>query len=534
MIVLQGNGISPGLVQGTLYFEDQGTVAAESYEVDDLAEEQARLNLACRQSVCQLEALAEECKADEMKKEASAVFEIQALLVTDELFMEYVEHCLQEKRCNAEHAVHEAGERFAVLLSALDDAYMSARAGDIRDVADRICRNLRGIQEIAVNPADPVILAARDLAPSRFIRLDRSKIQGLVLAEGSPNGHTAILARAMGIPAVFGAGQTLNAGCHGKEAVLDGKKGILYIEPDRQTRENLCAEKQLLQEQRRGLEAVKGLEDVTKKGRRLDICCNINLPEETEAVLSNDGHGIGLFRTEFLYLKEAGEPDEEEQFQAYKKVAEAMAGRRVVFRTLDIGADKLQEEALDCGMRGVRFCLTHPELFRTQLRALYRASVYGNTAVLFPMITSLWEITECKRMCEEVMEELEKAGVPYNRKMELGIMIETPAAVFLADELAEEVDFFSVGTNDLTQYILGCDRQTDTADFVYDPRHPAVQRAIRTAAEAADRAGIRIGICGELGADREMLPVFLEMGIHEVSVVPDAVLPLRATLRDLE
>lgn len=445
---------------------------------------------------------------------------------------------LEERGCTAERAVEIAGEEFSTMLAAMDDPYMQARAADIKDVTRRILNNLMGIAEGGINSEVPVILAADDLAPSETLQLDKSKILGFITQGGSGNSHTAILARTMGIPAICGLGESLKPEYNGREIYIDGETGQAAIEPDELTLGTFQAKLDSQQEMKELMETMKGQPDVTLDGREMMVYCNIGSPGDVHAVQSNDGRGIGLFRSEFLYLAANDYPSEEEQFQAYKDVAAAMGGKRVVIRTLDIGADKQvgyfelqREENPALGVRAIRICLNRPEVFRTQLRALYRASAYGKVAIMFPMITSVWEVKECRRACQKVMAELDKEGVPYRQDTEIGIMIETPASVLVAEELAQEVDFFSVGTNDLTQYTLACDRQANDLGKFFDPHHPAVLRALKMAADAAHKAGIWIGICGELGADLELLETFLAIGIDELSVSPSSVLPLRAKLR---
>ena len=434
--------------------------------------------------------------------------------------------------------MEQAGIQFAAMFAAMDDAYMQARAADIKDVAKRILNNLLGVVDGGIDSEEPVILAADDLTPSETLQLDKSKILGFVTMGGSGNSHTAILARTMGIPAICGAGEALAEGYNGRVGYIDGETGQLIIDPDAMTQAALKEKYEKQQETKKLLETMKGQEDITLDGKKMLLYCNIGSPEDVAAVLANDGQGIGLFRSEFLYLSASDYPTEDEQFEAYRSVATAMNGKRVVIRTLDIGADKQvdyfdmkEEENPALGVRAIRICLNRPEVFRTQLRALYRASVYGKIAIMFPMITSVWEVKECKRACMSVMKELEAEGIPYDKDTELGIMIETPSSVFVAEKLAKLVDFFSVGTNDLTQYTLACDRQANDLGKFYDPHHPALLRAIKMAADAAHKAGIWIGICGELGADISMLPTFLAMGIDELSVSPSAVLPVRAAIR---
>ena len=488
-------------------------------------------------AIQQLNALAEKCQED-AGEEMAVLFETHAMFVEDEDFVECITSMIEEESCNAEHAVDQAGIQFAAMFAAMEDAYMQARAADIKDVAKRILNNLMGVVAGGIDSDVPVILAADDLAPSETLQLDKSKILGFVTMGGSGNSHTAILARTMGIPAICGTGDALADIYNGRTAYIDGETGQMIIDPDAMTLAVLKEKYEKQQETKRLLENMKGQEDVTLDGKKMLLYCNIGSPEDVSAVLANDGQGIGLFRSEFLYLSASDYPSEDEQFEAYRAVAAAMNGKRVIIRTLDIGADKQvdyfgmkKEENPALGVRAIRICLNRPEVFRTQLRALYRASVFGKIAIMFPMNTSVWEVKECKRACQSVMKELETEGIPYNPDTELGIMIETPSSVFVAEELAKLVDFFSVGTNDLTQYTLACDRQANDLGKFYDPHHPALLRAIKMAADAAHKAGIWIGICGELGADISMLPTFLAIGIDELSVSPAAVLPVRAAIR---
>lgn len=537
MITIQGKGVSKGIAKGPLYFFQRSDTTVTLKVVSDIAAEKARLAVAQEQSIRQLNALAEKCQED-AGEEMAVLFETHAMLVEDEDFVECITSLIDEESCNAEHAVEQAGIQFAAMFAAMDDAYMQARAADIKDVAKRILNNLLGVVDGGIHSDVPVILAADDLAPSETLQLDKSKILGFVTMGGSGNSHTAILARTMGIPAICGAGEALAEGYNGRVGYIDGETGQLIIDPDAMTQAALKEKYEKQQETKKLLETMKGQEDITLDGKKMLLYCNIGSPEDVAAVLANDGQGIGLFRSEFLYLSASDYPTEDEQFEAYRSVADAMNGKRVVIRTLDIGADKQvdyfdmkEEENPALGVRAIRICLNRPEVFRTQLRALYRASVYGKIAIMFPMITSVWEVKECKRACMSVMKELEAEGIPYDKDTELGIMIETPSSVFVAEELAKLVDFFSVGTNDLTQYTLACDRQANDLGKFYDPHHPALLRAIKMAADAAHKAGIWIGICGELGADISMLPTFLAMGIDELSVSPSAVLPVRAAIR---
>ena len=536
MITIQGKGVSKGIAKGPLYFFQRPNTTIVKQVVEDLEAEKIRLAAAQAASIEQLETLADKCR--EEAEEAVVLFETHAMFVEDEDFVECIISVMEEESCNAEYAVEQAGEQFAAMLAAMDDPYMQARATDIKDVARRILDNLMGNITGGIDSEEPVILAADDLAPSETLQLDKSKILGFATRGGSGNSHTAILARTMGIPAICAAGEALQEAHSGRLCYIDGETGELIIDPDTITLAAMKEKYKKQQEMKKLLETMKGQEDITLDGRKVMLYCNIGSPEDITAVLNNDGQGIGLFRSEFLYLSSSDYPTEEQQFEAYRAVASAMNGKRVIIRTLDIGADKQvdyfdmkKEENPALGLRAIRICLNRPEVFRTQLRALYRASAYGKVAIMFPMITSVWEVKECKRACQKVMAELDAEGIPYNKATEIGIMIETPASVLVADALAKEVDFFSVGTNDLTQYTLACDRQANDLGKFYDPHHPAVLRALKMTADAAHAAGIWIGICGELGADTDLLPTFLAIGIDELSVSPASVLPLRAMIR---
>ena len=537
MILLQGKGVSKGVTSGPIYFFRRSDATVTKYEVNDLEAEKARLAAAQEKSIEQLNKLADKCR-EEAGDEAAILFETHAMFVEDEDFVECMMDTLESEGCNMEYAVQQAGEQFAAMFAAMDDAYMRARAADIKDVTARILNNLMGVVEGGIDSEVPVVLAADDLAPSETLQLDKSKILGFMTQGGSGNSHTAILARTMGIPAICGLGDSLKKEMEGRTAYIDGETGKVALEPDEITLAAYNAKLKKQQEMKILMDTMKGQKDITLDGREILVYCNIGSPDDIPAVINNDGQGVGLFRSEFLYLKATDFPDEETQFRAYKAAAEGLNGKRVVIRTLDIGADKQvayfdmkKEENPALGVRAIRICLNRPEIFRTQLRALYRASAYGKVAIMFPMITSVWEVKECKRACAKVMAELDKEGIPYNPDTEIGIMIETPASIFVADALAKEVDFFSVGTNDLTQYTLACDRQANDLGKFFDPHHPAVLRALKIAADAAHAAGIWIGICGELGADLSLLETFLAIGIDELSVSPSSVLPLRAAIR---
>ena len=535
-----GKGVSKGVAAGPISFYRRASGVIPRHEVSDTAAELERFRAARETAKEQLAKLYDKALA-EAGEDAAMLFEAHQMMLDDLDFVESIEGMIENDRVNAEAAVSDTGAQFAEMFAAMDDSYMQARAADIRDISARVIGILTGEGESGIVSDVPCIVAADDLAPSETVQLDKALILGFITAGGSANSHTAILARTMGIPAIISAGDALQPEMEGKYAIIDGQTGEAVIEPDDAERERLLKKQAKEKALKELLDQLKGKPNVTKDGRNVMVYCNIGSPADIDAVLQNDGGGIGLFRSEFLYLQGSDYPTEDEQFKAYKTVAERMGGKRVIIRTLDIGADKQadyfhldKEENPAMGLRAIRICLTRPEVFRTQLRALYRASAYGKIAIMFPMITSVWEVQEIKRICRNIRAELAEEGVPMADKVELGIMIETPAAVMMSAELAHEVDFFSVGTNDLTQYTLAVDRQGVGLDRFFDAHHPAVLRMIRMAAENAHKAGIWIGICGELGADAELTETFLSMGIDELSVSPSAVLPLRSAIRSID
>lgn len=535
-----GKGVSKGVAAGPISFYRRASGVIPRHEVSDTAAELERFRAARETAKEQLAKLYDKALA-EAGEDAAMLFEAHQMMLDDLDFVESIEGMIENDRVNAEAAVSDTGAQFAEMFAAMDDSYMQARAADIRDISARVIGILTGEGESGIVSDVPCIVAADDLAPSETVQLDKALILGFITAGGSANSHTAILARTMGIPAIISAGDALQPEMEGKYAIIDGQTGEAVIEPDDAECERLLKKQAKEKALKELLDQLKGKPNVTKDGRNVMVYCNIGSPADIDAVLQNDGGGIGLFRSEFLYLQGSDYPTEDEQFEAYKTVAERMGGKRVIIRTLDIGADKQadyfhldKEENPAMGLRAIRICLTRPEVFRTQLRALYRASAYGKIAIMFPMITSVWEVQEIKRICRNIRVELAEEGVPMADKVELGIMIETPAAVMMSAELAREVDFFSVGTNDLTQYTLAVDRQGVGLDRFFDAHHPAVLRMLRMAAENAHKAGIWIGICGELGADAELIETFLSMGIDELSVSPSAVLPLRSAIRSID
>ncbi len=540
MITISGKSVFGGVSIGKILFYQRNDKVIKREHVDDVDAEWKRFQDAKDQAVEQLKGLYE--KALEDVGEANAmIFEIHQMMLEDLDYLESIENIIRTQEVNAEYAVATTADNFAAMFSAMDDAYMQGRAGDVKDVSERVLNILSGADTGLQEMNEPCIIAADDLAPSETVQLDKSKVLGFATMYGSSNSHTAILARTMNIPAVIGLGEDLKAEYNGKDAIIDGFTGTLYIEPDEETMKAMQEKRAKDLEQRALLEQLKGKENVTKSGQKINVYANIGNVSDLGAVLKNDAGGIGLFRSEFLYLENSDFPTEEQQFAVYKKVAESMAGKKVIIRTLDIGADKQvdyfgldKEENPALGYRAIRICLTRPEIFKTQLRALYRAAVFGNISIMFPMIISVKEVQKIKEIIGEVKEELKSEGIPYKEDVELGIMIETPASVMVSRELAKEVDFFSVGTNDLTQYTLAIDRQNSKLDEFYDPHHPAVLRMIRMAAESAHAEGAWIGICGELGADLELTEEFLKMGLDELSVSPSMVLPLRNRIRQCE
>ena len=538
MISIQGKGVSTGVAMGPLYFYTRAKSTIRRIKVTDTAAEWDRFKAAQAKAIEQLGELYEKALA-EAGEEAAILFETHQMMAEDDDYVESIENLIKEDKLNAEAAVTDTAAQFADMFAQMDDAYMQARAADVRDVSGRIISVLTGAVQGGIDSPVPVILAADDLAPSETVQLDKSKILGFITEGGSGSSHTAILARTMGIPAIIGVGDALKPEYEGREVIVDGGTGNVVIDADEQTRARLAAKQQEQRRLREMLEQLKGQPNVTKDGRTMRVYCNIGSPEDVHSVLENDGGGIGLFRSEFLYLNCDDYPSEDYQFEAYKKVLSDMDGREVVIRTLDIGADKQigyfdlpKEENPAMGNRALRICLSRPEIFRTQLRALYRASVYGKLGIMFPMVTSVWEVKEAKKMCERVKAELTAEGIPYSPDVEVGIMIETPAAAVMSDRLAREVDFFSCGTNDLTQYTLACDRQNADLGRFFNPHHPAVLRLLKMVCENAHKQGIWVGICGELGADLALTETFLAIGVDELSVSPRAVLPLRQKIRE--
>ena len=540
MITIQGKSVFGGVSIGKLMFYKRNEKVIKREHISDADAEWKRFEAAKGQAVDQLKELYE--KALEDVGEANAmIFEIHQMMLEDLDYLESIENIIRSQEVNAEYAIATTADNFAQMFASMDDAYMQGRAADVKDVSERVLDILCGVSAGVKEMTEPCIIAADDLAPSETVQLDKSKVLGFATMYGSANSHTAILARTMNIPAVIGLGETLSSQYDGKMAVIDGFTGILYVDPDEETLARMQEKRAKDLEQKELLNQLKGKENVTRSGQKINVYANIGNVSDLGAVLKNDAGGIGLFRSEFLYLENSTFPTEEQQFAVYKQVAESMAGKKVTIRTLDIGADKQvdyfnldKEENPALGYRAIRICLTRPEIFKTQLRALYRAAVYGNLSIMFPMIISVSEVKKIKEIIAQVQAELKAEGIPYKEDVELGVMIETPAAVMISRELAKEVDFFSVGTNDLTQYTLAIDRQNQKLDTFYDPHHPAVLAMIKMAADNAHAEGKWIGICGELGADLELTEEFLKMGLDELSVSPALVLPLRKRIRECE
>ena len=540
MITLSGKSVFGGVSIGRLMFYKRSDKVIKRTHVDDVEEEVARFQKAKDTAVEQLKGLYEKALNDVGEANAM-IFEIHQMMLEDLDYLESIENIIRTQEVNAEFAVATTADNFSQMFASMDDAYMQGRAADVKDVSERVLDILCGTSEGMKEMTEPCIIAADDLAPSETVQLDKSKVLGFATMYGSSNSHTAILARTMNIPAVIGLGEELSQEYDGKEAIIDGFTGTLYIDPDEETMKEMQEKRAKDLEQKALLEQLKGKENITKSGRKINVYANIGNVSDVGSVLKNDAGGIGLFRSEFLYLENTDFPSEEQQFAVYKQVAENMAGKKVIIRTLDIGADKQvdyfgldKEENPALGYRAIRICLTRPEIFKTQLRALYRAAVYGNISIMFPMIISVGEIHRIKEIIAEVKAELKNEGIPYKDDVELGVMIETPASVMISRDLAKEVDFFSVGTNDLTQYTLAIDRQNAKLDAFYDPHHPAILAMIKMAAENAHAEGAWIGICGELGADLELTQEFLDMGLDELSVSPSMVLPLRKKIRECE
>lgn len=536
---LKGKSVYKGIALGKISVLKKDDHVVKRVKVDDPQAEMGRVEEAREKAMAQLQKLYEKA-VKEVGEASAAIFEVHQMMLEDEDYKESIENLIRTQEVNAEYAVATTGDNFSQMFASMDDDYMKARAADVKDISERLIRNLYGGDGMDMELEEPVIIVAEDLSPSETVQMDKEKILAFVTVHGSTNSHTAILARMMNIPALIGVPMDLEKLQTGTEAVVDGFSGEVFFDPTEEVRSEARQKIREEQEKRSLLQELKGKENMTKSGRKINIFANIGSVGDMGYVLENDAGGIGLFRSEFLYIGRSELPSEEEQYQVYKQVAQTMAGKKVIIRTLDIGADKQadylgldKEENPALGYRAIRICLTQPEIFKTQLRALLRAAVYGNISVMYPMITSVEEVRKIKEIVGEVKAELEQSATPY-KDVEEGIMIETPASVMISDDLAQLVDFFSIGTNDLTQYTLAIDRQNEKLDPFYDPHHKAILRMIRMVVDNAHKAGKWAGICGELGADTELTRAFVEMGVDELSVAPSMILKLRKIVRDMD
>lgn len=538
MIICSGKSVLKGVAIGKIYFYKKQEYVLERKTVADTEAEVARFEAAKAEAMEQLDALYHKA-LQEAGEEQAMIFDVHKMMLDDGDYLESICSMIRDEKVNAEYAVSMTGENFSAIFASMDDDYMKARAVDVKDISGRVVNVLAGIGDGSIESDVPVILLADDLSPSETVQLDKSKILAFVTKNGSANSHTAILARSMNIPALVKTDVALLEEYNGIQAVVDGIDGTFIINPDEETSQKMIRKKMEYEKERTELLKLIGKDNVTTDGRRINVYANIGSVEDVEKVLANDGGGIGLFRSEFLYLGREDYPTEEEQFEIYKEVLSRMGGRKVIIRTLDIGADKQvdyfnlpKEENPAMGYRAIRICLDRVDIFKTQLRAIYRASAFGTAAIMFPMIISVNEIRRIKEIVEEVKAELVKEGRSFNR-VELGIMIETPAAVMISEELAKEVEFFSIGTNDLTQYTLAIDRQNQSLDNIYDSHHPAVLRMIQMTIENGHKGGAWVGICGELGSDTTLTKTFVDMGIDELSVSPTYILGLRKAIREI-
>ena len=539
MQIYKGKSVFGGIAIGKISVYKKDEQLVKRVKIEDADAEMERYTEARNTAAAQLQKLYDKA-LKEVGEANAAIFEVHQMMLEDEDYNESVENIIRSQMVNAEYAVASTADNFAQMFEAMDDDYMRGRAADVRDISERVITVLAGGAGSGLDSDEPVIIAADDLAPSETVQLDKDKVLSFVTAHGSENSHTAILARTMGIPALIGTGIDLDEAVDGKLGIVDGTNGVVYVDPDAELLEEMKKKQQEEQEKKRLLQTLKGKENITLDGQKVMLYANVGNIKDLGIALQNDAGGIGLFRSEFIYLGQDHYPTEEEQFQIYKTVAETMAGRRVIIRTLDIGADKQcdyfeldKEDNPAMGLRAIRICLTRPEIFKTQLRALFRASVYGNINIMYPMIISVDEVRQIKAIVEEVKAELAEQGIEYGNPAQ-GIMIETPASVMMSRELAEEVDFFSIGTNDLTQYTLAIDRQNSKLDKFFDSHHPAVLRMIQMTVENAHKAGIWCGICGELGADQALTKDFLAMGVDELSVSPGSILPLRKIILETD
>lgn len=535
----KGKSVFGGIAIGRIKVYNKSEQQVKRVHIDDTEHEKKRYYAAVDKAAMQLQELYDKA-VKEVGEANAAIFEMHQIMLMDDDYKESVENIIDSQHVNAEYAVAQTGDNYAAMFAAMEDEYMRGRSADVKDISERLINILSGFNASSMVSDEPVIIVAEDLAPSETVQLDKDKILSFVSVKGSVNSHTAILARTMGIPALIGTPVIPDNDIDGKMGIVDGNSGCLYVDPDneklgyyRKKQDEQLKQKELLQ-------LLKGREDITIDGRKIKLYANIGNVKDVMTVKANDAAGIGLFRSEFIYLERDTFPTEEEQFNIYRTVAENMAGKPVIIRTLDIGADKQcdyfnmdKEDNPALGMRAIRICLTRTEIFKTQLRALYRASAYGNINIMYPMIANMWEIDRIKEIEKEVSDELKQQGIDIG-DVQTGIMIETPAAVMLSDELAEKVDFFSIGTNDLTQYTLAVDRQNPKLDSFFDPHHPAVLKMIKMVVDNAHKAGIWAGICGELGADTSLTREFLKMGVDELSVSPGRILPIRKIILDTD
>lgn len=535
----KGKSVFGGIAIGRIKVYNKSEQQVKRVHVDDTEHEKKRYYAAVDKAARQLQELYDKA-VKEVGEANAAIFEMHQIMLTDDDYKESVENIIESQHVNAEYAVAQTGDNYAAMFAAMEDEYMRGRSADVKDISERLINILSGFNASSMVSDEPVIIVAEDLAPSETVQLDKDKILSFVSVKGSVNSHTAILARTMGIPALIGTPVIPDNDIDGKMGIVDGNSGCLYVDPDneklgyyRKKQDEQLKQKELLQ-------LLKGREDITIDGRKIKLYANIGNVKDVMTVKANDAAGIGLFRSEFIYLERDTFPTEEEQFNIYRTVAENMAGKPVIIRTLDIGADKQcdyfnmdKEDNPALGMRAIRICLTRTEIFKTQLRALYRASAYGNINIMYPMIANMWEIDRIKEIEKEVRDELKQQGINIGN-VQTGIMIETPAAVIQSDELAEKVDFFSIGTNDLTQYTLAVDRQNPKLDSFFDPHHPAILKMIKMVVDNAHKAGIWAGICGELGADTSLTREFLKMGVDELSVSPGRILPIRKIILDTD
>ena len=539
MQTYQGKSVFGGVAIGKICVYQKGEQTVKRTKIEDTETEKQRFDDAVQEAIRQLGELYDKA-VKEVGEANAAIFEIHQMMLEDDDYLDAARNIIETQKVNAEYAVAVTGDNFSQMFAAMEDEYMRGRAADVKDISERIVRVLSGGAGQGLHTEEPVIILAEDLAPSETVQLEKDKVLSFVTVQGSVNSHTAILARTMSIPALIGTKVPLDETVDGKLAIVDGTQGVVYVEPDEETLETFRQRQKEEQEKKELLQTLRGQETVTLDGKKIKLFANIGNSKDLASVMQNDAAGIGLFRSEFLYLEKEDFPTEEEQFQVYRHVVETMAGKPVIIRTLDIGADKQcdyfqlkKEENPAMGCRAIRICLTRPEIFKTQLRALFRASAYGNLLIMYPMITSTWEVDAIADIVAEVKVELAEQKLQYGDPQQ-GIMIETPASVMISRELAKKVDFFSIGTNDLTQYTLAIDRQNPELDEFYDPHHPAVLAMIKMVADNAHAEGIWAGICGELGADMTLTQTFLKLGVDELSVSPGCVLPIRKIIRETD